>query len=75
MTVSGLRTSPDHGDVDQQWAVHTRGLTKRFGGNVAVDGVDLLIPRGCAFGYLDLTDAGKKTLIRLLLGLSRSGAG
>src|SRR6266481_5696561 len=75
MTVSGLRTAPKHGDVDQQWAVQTRGLTKRFGGNVAVDGVDLLIPRGCAFGYLGPNGAGKTTLIRMLLGLTRADAG
>jgi ABC-2 type transport system ATP-binding protein len=75
MTVSGLRISPDHRDVDQQWAVQTRGLNKRFGGNVAVDGVDLLIPRGCAFGYLGPNGAGKTTLIRMLLGLTRADAG
>ena len=75
MTVSGLRSAPNHGDVDQQWAVQTRGLTKRFGGNVAVDGVDLLIPRGCAFGYLGPNGAGKTTLIRMLLGLTRADAG
>ena len=75
MTVSGLRSAPNHGDVDQQWAVQTRGLTKRFGGKVAVDGVDLLIPRGCAFGYLGPNGAGKTTLIRMLLGLTRADAG
>jgi ABC-2 type transport system ATP-binding protein len=62
-------------DVDQQWAVQTRGLTKRFGGNIAVDGVDLLVPRGCAFGYLGPNGAGKTTLIRMLLGLTHADAG
>jgi ABC-2 type transport system ATP-binding protein len=57
------------------WAVETRTLTKRFGGNAAVDGVDLLIPRGCAFGYLGPNGAGKTTLIRVLLGLTRADAG
>jgi len=33
-------------------AVETFGLTKRFGERTAVDGVDLHIPRGIAFGYL-----------------------
>ena len=33
-------------------AVETHGLTKRFGTNVAVDEVELLVPRGSAFGYL-----------------------
>jgi ABC-2 type transport system ATP-binding protein len=57
------------------WAVETRGLAKRFGSTVAVDGVDLRIPRGCAFGYLGPNGAGKTTLIRVLLGLTRADAG
>jgi ABC-2 type transport system ATP-binding protein len=58
-----------------QWAVETHGLTKRFGPNVAVNGVELLVPRGCAFGYLGPNGAGKTTLIRVLLGLTRADAG
>ena len=57
------------------WAVETRGLTKRFGANVAVDGVELRVPRGSAFGYLGPNGAGKTTLIRTLLGLTRADTG
>ena len=57
------------------WAVETRGLTKRFGTNIAVNEVDLRIPRGCAFGYLGPNGAGKTTLIRVLLGLTHADAG
>ena len=57
------------------WAVETHGLIKRFGGTVAVDGVELLVPRGSAFGYLGPNGAGKTTLIRTLLGLTRADAG
>ena len=57
------------------WAVETHGLTKRFGDNVAVDDVELLVPRGCAFGYLGPNGAGKTTLIRTLLGLTRADGG
>ena len=57
------------------WAVETHGLTKRFGPNVAVDHVELLVPRGSAFGYLGPNGAGKTTLIRTLLGLTRADAG
>jgi ABC-2 type transport system ATP-binding protein len=60
---------------DSHWAVETHGLTKRFGGNVAVNDVDLLVPRGCAFGYLGPNGAGKTTLIRVLLGLTHADAG
>jgi len=65
----------DMAPLDTQWAVETHGLTKRFGDNVAVNGVELLIPRGCAFGYLGPNGAGKTTLIRVLLGLTHADAG
>jgi ABC-2 type transport system ATP-binding protein len=58
-----------------EWAVETHGLTKRFGDTVAVNDVELFVPRGCAFGYLGPNGAGKTTLIRLLLGLTRADAG
>jgi ABC-2 type transport system ATP-binding protein len=57
------------------YIVETEGLTKRFNGRPAVDGVDLRIPRGSAFGYLGPNGAGKTTLIRMLLGLTRPTAG
>jgi ABC-2 type transport system ATP-binding protein len=57
------------------WAVETHGLAKRFGATVAVDDVELLVPRGSAFGYLGPNGAGKTTLIRTLLGLTRANAG
>jgi ABC-2 type transport system ATP-binding protein len=57
------------------WAVETHGLTKRFGANAAVDNVELLVPRGSAFGYLGPNGAGKTTLIRTLLGLTHANAG
>ncbi len=60
---------------DNGWAVETHGLTKRFGATVAVDGVELLVPRGSAFGYLGPNGAGKTTLIRTLLGLTRANGG
>ena len=68
---SVLSDAPAGGD----WAVETHGLTKRFGDNVAVDGVELLVPRACAFGYLGPNGAGKTTLIRVLLGLTHANAG
>ena len=70
MTTVTVDESPVAGATDGAgpWAVETHGLTKRFGENVAVDGVELLVPRGCAFGYLGPNGAGKTTLIRVLLG-------
>src|SRR5215472_9313842 len=60
---------------DGGWAVETHGLAKRFGPTVAVDDVELLVPRGSAFGYLGPNGAGKTTLIRTLLGLTSANAG
>ena len=55
--------------------METRGLTKLFGTNVAVDGVELQVPRGSRFGYLGPNGAGKTTLMRTLLGLTRADDG
>jgi ABC-2 type transport system ATP-binding protein len=60
---------------DGKWAVETHGLTKRFGTTVAIDHVELRVPRGSAFGYLGPNGAGKTTLIRTLLGLTHADAG
>jgi ABC-type multidrug transport system ATPase subunit len=75
MTTSTLPDRLDTQAGKSQWAVETHGLTKRFGENVAVNGVELLVPRGCAFGYLGPNGAGKTTLIRVLLGLTHADAG
>ncbi len=51
-------------------AIETRGLTKTFGRQVAVDSVDLAVPRGSVFGFLGPNGSGKTTTIRILLGLA-----
>jgi ABC-2 type transport system ATP-binding protein len=60
---------------DSEFALEAVGLTKRFGATVAVDDVELRVPRGSAFGYLGPNGAGKTTLIRMLLGLTRTDGG
>ena len=75
MNVVGTQASSPHAPGSAQWAVETRGLTKRFGTSSAVDGVELRVPRGSAFGYLGPNGAGKTTLIRTLLGLTRADGG
>ena len=47
-------------------AVHAFGLSRSFGTNRAVDGVDLTIPEGTILGLLGPDGAGKSTLIRML---------
>ncbi|HVV76737.1 MAG TPA: ABC transporter ATP-binding protein [Mycobacteriales bacterium] len=56
--------------------IATTGLTKRFrGGQVAVDHIDLAVPRGSVFGFLGPNGSGKTTTIRMLLGLIRPTEG
>ena len=59
------RTEPD----DAPLAVETHGLTKRFGRQIAVDHIDLVVPRGSVYGFLGPNSSGKTTTIRMLLGL------
>jgi ABC-2 type transport system ATP-binding protein len=75
MSATTLDDTSQANSSDSQWAVETHGLTKRFGDNAAVNDVELLVPRGCAFGYLGPNGAGKTTLIRVLLGLTHADAG
>jgi lantibiotic transport system ATP-binding protein len=56
-------------------AIETRGLTRRFGRRVAVDALDLRVPRGAIYGFVGPNGAGKTTTIKLLLGLLRPTAG
>ena len=56
-------------------AVRTTGLTKKFGAQVAVDAIDLLVPAGAVYGFLGPNGSGKTTTIRMLLGLVTPTAG
>jgi ABC-2 type transport system ATP-binding protein len=52
-------------------AIASSALTKRFrGGQLAVDHVDLAVPRGAVYGFLGPNGSGKTTTIRMLLGLA-----
>lgn len=55
--------------------LETRGLTKRFGGVVAVSTVNLAIPAGQVFGLIGPNGAGKTTLINLISGHVRADEG
>ena len=59
----------------QESAVRTQGLTKRFGRQTAVAGIDLAVPRGAVYGFLGPNGSGKTTTIRMLLGLVQPTAG
>lgn len=57
------------------YAIETTGLTKRFGDNLAVDGVDLKVPAGMIYGVLGPNGAGKTTTINMLATLLRPDGG
>jgi len=56
-------------------ALDIRGLRKRFGGTVAVDGVDLEVPVGSLYGLVGPNGAGKTTTLSMATGLLRPDAG
>ncbi|MEH6583940.1 MAG: ABC transporter ATP-binding protein [Halioglobus sp.] len=56
-------------------AVKTRGLSRKFGDLLAVDGVDLEVPSGQIYGFLGPNGSGKTTIIRMLCGLLTPSAG
>jgi ABC-2 type transport system ATP-binding protein len=61
--------------VSDELAVQSTGLTKRFGHQYAVNGIDLAVPGGSVYGFLGPNGSGKTTTIRMLLGLVRPTAG
>ena len=56
-------------------ALAVRGLRKRYGSVVALDGLDLSVPDGVVYGFLGPNGAGKTTTMRILTGLIRADAG
>ncbi|HET8957110.1 MAG TPA: ABC transporter ATP-binding protein [Microcella sp.] len=59
----------------QPVVLEVSGLTKRFGGVVAVDGVSFTVRRGTIFGFVGPNGAGKTTTLSMATGLMRPDAG
>ncbi len=55
--------------------IEARGLTKRYGTTLAVDGLSFDVHPGHVTGFLGPNGAGKSTTMRLVLGLDRPNAG
>lgn len=64
-------TSPDMGEP----AIRARGLSRRFGDLLAVDGLDIDVAPRSIFGFLGPNGCGKTTTVRLLTGLLTPSAG
>src|SRR6476469_5520980 len=60
---------------DQELAIETGGLRKRYGKVIALDGVDLRVERGIVFGLLGPNGAGKTTAVRILTTLLQPDEG
>ena len=54
---------------DPTYAIQTQSLTRRFGDVVAVNQLNLTVPRGVIFGFLGPNGAGKSTTINMLISL------
>ncbi|MFE6887894.1 ABC transporter ATP-binding protein [Streptomyces sp. NPDC057694] len=61
--------------MDRPHAIRARGITRSFGEVVALDGIDLEVPRGRIHGLAGPNGAGKTTLLGLLLGLGVADSG
>ena len=57
------------------FAIETRQLTKIYGGQKAVDGVDLHVGKGRVYGLLGRNGAGKTTVMKMILGLTSITSG
>ena len=55
--------------------IEATGLTKRYGGTTAVEGLSFTVPPGQVTGFLGPNGAGKSTTMRLILGLDAPDAG
>lgn len=66
---SSAMIMPDSATLPYEYAVETSHLVRRFGDKVAVDSLDLAIPRGEIYGFLGPNGSGKSTTIKMLCGL------
>ncbi|MBH0023311.1 ABC transporter ATP-binding protein [Salinibacterium sp. SWN248] len=57
------------------YAIETHALTKRYGSNSALEGLDLAVETGSVFGMIGPNGAGKTTAMRLLLDIIRPTSG
>jgi len=62
-------------DASSDYVIETRALSKRYGRKLALDQLDLAVPRGRIHAIVGANGAGKSTLFRILLGFMPPTAG
>lgn len=61
--------------MSEPFAIETRNLTKTYKRTLAVDRLNLQVPRGALFGFIGRNGAGKTTTLRMLAGLLEPTSG
>jgi ABC-2 type transport system ATP-binding protein len=61
--------------MTEPFAIETRALTKQYKKTLAVDHLNLQVPRGALFGFIGRNGAGKTTTLRMLAGLLEPTSG
>lgn len=61
--------------MEKEIAIHIRNLTKSYGGNEVLKGINLDIYAGQIIGYIGPNGAGKSTTVKIMLGLIKDFGG
>ena len=72
---AALETALDSSLPPSGDAIRIQNLSKRFGDKVALNGLNLAVPRGSFFGFLGPNGAGKTTTIHILTGVLEADSG
>jgi bacitracin transport system ATP-binding protein len=59
----------------QECILKTKALTRKYDHQIAVDAVNLHVPKGCIYGLLGRNGAGKTTTIKMIMGLVKPTSG
>ncbi len=70
-----MNNPQSHADESASIVVEADNVSKKFGDRVAVDGLDLAVPRGGCFGLLGPNGAGKTTTLQMTYGVARPTSG